>query len=67
MDKLLCFAINNFGTGGHPVADEAGLKFFGRDYVRQCVERAVDSGGLSQDALNLADDYLLGVTDEEVR
>ena len=60
MEALLCFAINNFGTGCHPMAETDGLRYFQLEYVKKCVERAVDSGLLSQDAINLADDYLLG-------
>lgn len=59
MKAFICFAINNFGTGGHPVADEAGLNFFARDYIRECVERAVKSGKLAPAALELGNEYLM--------
>ncbi len=37
-DKLLVsFAINQFGTGGHPVANPKNLKYFGSDYVKECL------------------------------
>jgi hypothetical protein len=58
MNTFLCFAINNFGSGGHPVADAETLHFFNRDYVRQCVRAARASGKLSNEALSFAHDYL---------
>jgi hypothetical protein len=38
--SFVCFAINSFGVGEHPVADRANLAFFNETYVDQCLERA---------------------------
>ena len=58
MKKFLCFALNNFGTGGCPVARDDSLGFFYCEYIRECVDRAVNSGELSPAALELANGYL---------
>ena len=58
MKKFLCFVINNFGSGGHPVADEAGLHFFTREYILTCVKTAIASDRLSPAALELGNQYL---------
>jgi hypothetical protein len=58
MNTFLCFAINTFGSGGHPAADPATLRFFSRQYIVQCVRAARASDKLSPAALELAEQYL---------
>lgn len=57
---LICFAINHFGTGGHPMAEVATINFFTDSYMRECVKRAVDSGKLSSVAVLIGQNYLEG-------
>lgn len=46
--KFIAFAINHFGTGQHPMAQpDDTLAFFQQPYVRECVERAAQSGKLT--------------------
>jgi len=40
---VVTFAINNFGTGEHPVATAQNLDFFEAPYVRECLGRVIDS------------------------
>jgi len=57
MPEFLCFAINSFGTGGHPVATPENLSLFKREYIAASVRRAVQSGKISGRALDLAEQY----------
>jgi hypothetical protein len=38
--KVMMYAINQFTTGGHPVANVNTVDQFGRDFVVQCLEKA---------------------------
>jgi len=58
MRDFLCHVINKYGTEQHPWAQPNGLLNFQRDYVRECVERALASGNLSDSARKLAQEYL---------
>ena len=66
--KLVCFAINNFGSGAHAVACNETLSFFKQDYVFQCLLRMADSDRVAdaarEDAKDLAKQYRS--KDEEV-
>lgn len=55
---FITFALNHFGTGGHPMADAATLEFFNDSYIRECVQRAVNSDKLSSSAKLIATNYL---------
>jgi len=49
-DDLRCFAINEFGTGDHPMADERTLPHFNAGYVRWCLTRATKSSDVTDEA-----------------
>lgn len=53
-NRVRLFAINNFGTGGHPVAALDTLDFFGAAYVRQCLSRMAASERVAEDAREAA-------------
>jgi hypothetical protein len=53
-NRLRCFAINRFGAGDHPHADESSLPFFKSDYVRECLLKCVDSENLTSQARDRA-------------
>ena len=58
MRDFLCHVINKYGTDQHPSAKPNGLLNFQPDYVRECVERALASGNLSEAARKLDQEYL---------
>lgn len=60
MRDFLCFAINEFGDGQHPMADEESLPHFVDDYVTKCVRKAVASGKIDDHAVELANEWLAG-------
>lgn len=37
--RLLCGAINRYGTSGHPYADDETIEFFALDYVREVLNK----------------------------
>lgn len=41
--KLILFAINNFGSGNHPVATEDTLPYFSKDYIIDCLTYLAES------------------------
>lgn len=51
---IVIFAINNFGTGGHPVATSGNLHLFGRDYIAACLKRLIKSPRVSEAAKEAA-------------
>ena len=55
---FLRHVINRYGTGQHPLAEPNGLLHFQPDYVRECVERALPLGNLSDAGRELANEYL---------
>jgi hypothetical protein len=57
-DPFICFAINQFGDGQHPMADQSTLDGFADDYIRLCIQRALDSGKISDAAAQLARNLL---------
>jgi hypothetical protein len=57
-DQLKCFAINYYGSGEHPVADESTLSGFTKPYVRQCIEKAIRLDKLDAEALAVAHEVL---------
>jgi hypothetical protein len=36
-NRLRCFALNHFGAGDHPHADETSLPYFQAGYLRGCL------------------------------
>lgn len=42
-NDIRCFAINNFGEGCHPYADEQTLEYFKRDYIRECLRKCASN------------------------
>jgi hypothetical protein len=50
LDETLCFAINHFGSGGHPAATPENIDTFGAEYVKDCVAKALASGKISASA-----------------
>jgi hypothetical protein len=58
MKDFLCHVINKYGSDQHPWAKPNGLLNFQPDYIRECVERALKSGNLSDSGCKLAQDYL---------
>ena len=46
---FLCFAIRFYGTDDHPWPDKVSLPYFIHDYVKECVEKALED---SQDNTN---------------
>jgi hypothetical protein len=53
-DRLRCFAINKFGSGEHAYADNASLKYFKSDYVRECLLRCAQCENVMQHARDRA-------------
>ena len=51
-----CFCINKFGSEGHPIADNKGLRFFGLDYVLDCIKSAQHSTRLNEMGTDLCHD-----------
>lgn len=39
---LVCFAINQFGDGQHPVASACTLKYFTAEYAAKCMSNLVN-------------------------
>jgi hypothetical protein len=56
--ECVCFAINYFGSGQHPMAEPKNLGGFNYEYARQCVEKAVASKQLSDKGLAIAREVL---------
>ena len=52
--EFAAFAINHFGDGDHPMADDTTMKNFNPEYVLKCIQRAIDSDKLSDDAAEIA-------------
>lgn len=52
-EKLKAFAINHFGSGGHPEATKDNLHHFTQEYILECLKRARESDQLSDEALKL--------------
>jgi hypothetical protein len=42
-NKLRCFAINKFGAGDHPHADDTSLQYFKAPYLRECLLKCAAS------------------------
>jgi len=40
-------AINYFGAGSHPCADEASIYFFTPNYAIECLDKAIESASLN--------------------
>lgn len=55
-NKLRCFAINNFGDGQHPFAENDNLNLFKSDYVRQCLSKCADDVRVNEHARTRADE-----------
>jgi hypothetical protein len=47
-DRVLCFAINNFGTGEHPSAEVHNLQWFVDEYLVCCLQRMVASNRVTE-------------------
>lgn len=60
LNRFKVFAINQFGTGQHPEANESTLTYFSDHYIKECAKRAYDSGTLNEAALKLATEVLNG-------
>jgi hypothetical protein len=58
MRDFLCHVINRYGTNQHSWAQPNRLQNFQPNYVRECVERALASGNLSDGGRKLAEEYL---------
>jgi hypothetical protein len=58
MRDFLCHVINRYGTDQHSWVQPNGLLNFQPDYVRECVERGLASGNLSDAGRRLAQEYL---------
>ena len=43
---VTCFAINNFGSGQHPVADRHNIQHFKSPYVRSCLRKMIKSSAV---------------------
>lgn len=57
-ESIRIFALNNFGSGGTPQANEKNIGEFGREYINNCLRKAIKSGKLSEKALGLAREAL---------
>jgi len=55
---FVCYAINYFGSGQHPMAEPKNLGGFNYEYARQCVEKAVASKRLTDEGLAVARELL---------
>jgi len=40
--ELIIFAVNTYGTGGHPMASAATVDYFTAEYVRTCMRKMAD-------------------------
>ena len=58
MRDFLCHVINKYGTDQHHWTQPNGLLNIQPDYIRECVERALTSGNLSDAGRKLAQEYL---------
>jgi hypothetical protein len=52
--SLVCFAINRFGRGAHPVAEPDNVGLFNRSYVCGCLRRLIASDRVTCAARSLA-------------
>jgi hypothetical protein len=58
MIDFLCHVINKYGTDQRSWAQPNGVPNLQPNYVRECVERALASGNLSDAGSRLAQEYL---------
>jgi hypothetical protein len=62
--RIAIFALNNFGAGGHPIADRDNLEFFAPAYLQECLNRVLASPAASNQAKRLARRLLEAASDE---
>lgn len=56
--QFVAFAVNNFGNGEHPYANEDTLRYFTPPYVRECVQKAIDSDKITEAAVTVGKSVL---------
>lgn len=53
--ELLCAIIDTFGTDEHPVPDPDNLKYFNKEYVLECIDKAIIVASTEQVRERVAD------------
>lgn len=56
---FICSSINRRGDGGHPVANREQLPYFIETYAKECVEKSLKSGNLTEKGEKLANQILI--------
>lgn len=65
-ESVICFAINQYGDGEHPMADAESLPFFAVDYTRDCLRRLVADLRVREEVRTRALSLIVSVFDGEV-